>query len=147
MAAAIGYETFGSEFTALSTEMNGLPHTGIAVSNSAFDNSANRDFHCLVQMVVALASPPSTGGTVDVYAIPTIDGTNYDIGAGGVFAPSDALLLATFQPPQAASSRMTHRAEILTPGLYKIVAVNRTTATMAASGNTVSIRPFSDESV
>jgi hypothetical protein len=147
MAAAIGYETFGNQFTALSSELNSLANNGIAVSIGVFDNSSARDFHCLVELVSVMSGAPSANGTIDVYAVPSLDGTNFDIGAVGSFAPSDALLLATFQPPQAASSRMVHRAEILTPGLYKVVVVNRVGVTMAASASTVTIRQFSDESV
>lgn len=146
MAALIRYATFDPSFVALASELNNLANNGIAVSGTIFDNSASKNTHCLVELVSAYGGTPAAQGTVDVYAVPSLDGVNFDVGAGGSIPPSDALLLATFQPTTAAAQRFVHRAELITPGLYKIVAVNRTAQIMSASGNTVSIRPFSDES-
>lgn len=146
MASLIRYSQFDPSAVVLSSELNSLANNGIAVSSSIFDNSTSRNTHCLVELVSAYGGVPIAAGTVDIYLCPSLDGVNFDVGAGGSVVPSDALLLATFQPTTSAAQRFVHRAEIITPGLYRVVAVNRTAQIMAASGNTVSIRAFSDES-
>lgn len=146
MVAPINYSALATSFVGLGNQMDGLANGAKAVSASVFDNSSGRYFHCLVELDAAFVATPAANGTVDVYFLPSLDGTNFDIGAAAGTTPSDALLVATFQPIQSASQRMIHRAELITSGVYKIAVVNRAGFAMAASANVLSVRPFTDES-
>lgn len=130
--------------TALTTELNSLANGSVSALSSEIDNSTNK--YLFMDLELYLASlTPTTGGYVSVYVVPSEDGTNYpsfDTGAspgdynGNYFVTSFSTKAAT------AAQRMVRREILVPPGKWKIAVQNSCGAALAASGNTLSWRPY-----
>lgn len=111
------------------------------------DNSTNKYY--LVDLEVVLASAAFTGADaiIEVYLIPSVDGTNYPTWTGNGTAdeqenPGFYIGYVTTTGTTAAQ-RMVLRGVELPPGKYKYGFRNRGNVSLAASGNAVNWRPYS----
>lgn len=139
----------GSQTTLISTGFNSLANNSLAIS-STFDNTqgAAGDGYvlCDLELVVTYGTSPTAGTGVSVWFLQTQDGTNYEDG-GTSTTPArspDVVfpLLAT-----TSAQRIIRRAS-LPQGAVKALAKNDGTGqAMAASGNTLKIRPVTRQGV
>jgi len=146
-----GYYVFtapGSGQNLLTTELNALANNGVG-SGTIYNNTSGYlygDF----QYGVKYQSSVPTAGTIsaELYLVPSIDNTNYAPGSGTLsanFAPQAALLAATFE---ARASDATVNFEYLDVvgvplpyGSFKPFLINKSGKTLAATGNTLYMRP------
>lgn len=138
--ATITHEAFGSTTTALSTELNSLANNANTAASAAIDNTTGLDLFVDLELVVATqGSARSAGATIEVYLLPSLDGTNYvDT------HETTAELVAVFPLDAATTARRTVRRDVpVPPGLFKVFARNRTGQALAASGSTVKYRTHS----
>lgn len=140
----------GSLATALSTELDSLADAARAISG-AIDNTANLHLYMDVELAVAYTSSAPAAGTKagELYAIPTVDGTNYGEGGTSV-TPQKALLIGIFESRNGSTSSVER---LILPGIpmppiqFKLLMVNTSGKTLKSSGNTLKYAPYTIQSV
>lgn len=118
------------------------------------DNSTNLYFGCILELVLGSAAFTGSDSGVEVYIVPTIDGTNYPDWTGNSTsdAPEQAGYFVAFLPIKASTSakRVVSDPEgpiELPQGKFKFGLRNRGNVALASSGNTLSYRPVSYQAV
>lgn len=147
MATTIQQKLYGTIFSVLTTELNSLGSATMSGAGPAQGSDATtaQDLFGDIEIVATWGTNPVAGTVVEIYFAPSADGTNY------ADAPTSTtgkeLLVATVAPRAVTTAqRFVYRDVPLPPGLFKVYCFNGPTA-MAASGNTVKIRPHSLQSV
>lgn len=115
------------------------------------DNSTNK--YTEVDLRIPLGSATFTGAdsAIEVYLVPSVDGTNYPKWTGNV--STDEQQNNEFFVDSATTTGATEAQELvlrnimIPPGKYKYGFRNRSNVTLAASGNTPQWRPHSFEDV
>lgn len=116
-------------------------------ASDAVDNSTNKYMFADVEIVLGSAAFTGTDSGIEVYLIPSVDGTNYPTWTGN--GTSDEQENNGFfvgfvsTTGTTAAQRMVLRDVELPNGLYKWAFRNRGNVTLAASGNSASWRPHS----
>jgi hypothetical protein len=139
----------GSQTTLLSTELNSLANNGNAIG-SAYDNTQGQTGDgytlCDLELVTSYGSAPTAGTGVSYWFIGTQDGTNYEDGAGAV-TPA-RMPDCVFPLRNVTGTQRILRRVVMPWGLFKPLVKNDGTGqAMAATGNTVKIRPVSNQGV
>ncbi len=127
--------------TLLTTEMNSLATGNRTNASAAVDNdgSSNRYLFGTFELVCTFGSAPTAGRTVDLYFLPTLDGTNYADGSSSV-VPSDSGYVGSFAVRAVnTAQRLLLTGVPLPPTDFKVIVANNSGQTMAASGNTLKI--------
>lgn len=118
------------------------------------DNSTNKYAFADLDLVLGSAVFTGADAGIEVYIVPTVDGTNYPDWSGNATtdAPEQAHYFVAFLPLKAATaarrvvSSSQHAIE-LPQGKFKFGIRNRGNVTLASSGNTIYWRPKSYDSV
>lgn len=114
------------------------------------DNSTNK--YAFADLDLALGSAAFAGADagIEVYIVPTVDGTNYPDWSGNATtdAPEQGHYFVAFLPLKAATAARrvvsTSQAQIQLPnGKFKFGLRSRANVTLASSGNTLNYRPHS----
>lgn len=142
-------EKFGAatdRSTVLTTELDSLADGAYSAPGPVLDNSANKDVWAIAELVVDFVSGPVLGSVVQLYAVISRDGTNYEQGgatAGGI-APPETALVATFQldDTTAAQRVMSNLFKLRGPFKHKFIARDRSGQSFPASGSTISVSTF-----
>lgn len=138
----------GTLTTLLDTQLNSLASNAYSSVGSAFNNvfaTANFNGYFLADVMLNLAAytgTPASGSYIGIWFIPAIDGANYDnsgstVSVGpNVYIPVDALASGPYQRTIS---------NIWIPcGTFKTLSQNNGLGlALAASGNTIKIRPVS----
>lgn len=135
------YATFTSILT---TQFNSLAVGSATAASSVIDNTSGLELYLDGSLFIAtMGVARSSGGSVSVYIMHALDGTNYDD-----LLDETAEILRTY-PLDASTTarRVTRRDFPCPPGLFKLFAVNNTGQTLAATGNTFGYRLHSISSV
>jgi hypothetical protein len=127
--------------TALSTEMNTLAATtGKAINATGIDNSTALDLFADFELVCTYGVAPAAGAIVELYLLPSVDGTNYP-DASTAIVPQASLYVGGFALRAVTTAqRMVLRAIPLPSGLFKVLVQNTAGQAMAATGNTLKMR-------
>ncbi len=145
--ATIGRKAYSQALTTiLSTELNSLANGSNSAASTAVDNSSNLDLYADFLLTVTFGTAPSAGTTCDLYVMPSLDGTTYADGGSSVI-PAKNLYVGSFYVRNVTTAQVMALNNILIPQYFKLVIVNNTGQTMAASGNTLKYRTFSLQSV
>lgn len=111
------------------------------------DNSTNKYVYADLELVLGSAAFTGADSGVEVYLVPTVDGTNYPTwtGNGTADEQENAPYFVGFIPltGTTAAQRGVFREVPLPNGKYKYACRNRGNVTLAGSGNTLSWRPHS----
>lgn len=109
------------------------------------DNSTNKYPRCDVEIVLASAAFSGADSGIEVYIIPSMDGTNYPTwtGNGTTDEQENNGFFVGFATTTGttAAQRMVLRDIELPNGKYKWAFRNRGNVALAASGNSASFRP------
>ncbi len=141
----------GTIATLMSTELNSLANNGLALASTAFNNvqgGGGGDGYMLadVELVVTYGVAPTVNTGVPVWFLGQPDGTNYEDGDGST-TPARASDI-TFPVRAVTTAQRVTRRVMLPWGTTKALAKNDGTGqTMAASGNTLKVRPVAREGV
>lgn len=141
----------GTSTQLLTTGLNSMANNALVLS-SAYDNTQGQagDGAVLAEFELVIASmggTPTANTALVLWAIQSLDGTNYEDGDSST-TPAK-LPLCTF-PIRAVSTaqRITRYRIPLPPGLSKYLLKNDGTGqALASSGNILSIRPYTRQSV
>lgn len=119
--------------------------------SDAIDNSTNKYALADLEIVLASAAFSGTDSAIEVYLVPSVDGTNYGQWTGNGTSDeqenSGYYVGSVTTTGTTAAQRMTLRDILLPNGLYKFAFRNRGNVTLAGSGNTAKWRPHSGQSV
>ena len=140
------YTAYGSVTSIMTTDLNQSNLTSNAKKiTAALDNSTDRYFWDDLELVCTFAATPSANATLEVYLIPSIDGSNYTDGSDSVDPPSTSLV--GIFPIRAVTSvqRLSIRGIQLPPGLFKYVVWNKTGVSSSGTSNTLKRRSYSTE--
>lgn len=140
----------GTFTTLVSTELNSLANNAAALGSTVFDNATELWPFGQFELTVTFSSAPTANNTIDLYLIPSIDGTNYGdaiTGASGS-APSTSYLgsfplraVTTLQRVPLGAGGQAGRIE-LPPSKFKIFAINKSGAAMPSSGSLIKMQPY-----
>jgi len=138
-----------SATTILDTGLNSLANNAGALS-AALDNDTDLAYLADIEVYVAGFGASINKGTayVEVYLLPTVDGTNYPDTDSNVPQPTyfiGSLLKGTANGSGAV--RDVLREVPLPARDFKIAVVNKSGQAWSASGNTVKIRPVRSQAV
>jgi hypothetical protein len=134
--------------TALTTDLNSLANGSTSALSAEIDNSTTKYLYADMELNLASLTP-TAGGYVALYLVPTIDGTNYplfDTGASPGTANNNYFVGSFSTKAAAAAQRIAMREIQLPPGKYKLAVYNGAGVALAASGNTLSWRPYNTAS-
>lgn len=118
------------------------------------DNGTNKYAFADLDLVLGSAAFTGADAGVEIYVVPTVDGTNYPDWAGNSTsdAPEQMHYSIAFLPLKAATAAKrvvsSSQAPISLPqGKFKFGMRNRGNVTLASSGNTLYFRPLSYDAV
>ena len=138
--ATIQWAAPSSAQSMLTTELNSLANGSTSALGSEWDNTSSRYVQAAGEVYLGSLTP-TTGGYVQVYLVPALDGTNY----GDIVT---ANTVATIYPSTSASAkRLMFENVPLGPWKYKVALKNAAGAALASSGNTVKLWGMEVESV
>ena len=138
------WTSYGSTTTYLSTELNSLANNGNKIG-AAIDNSSNKDFYMDVEVYLASVDlSGSTNPAIYIYLIKSLDDSNYEDGGDSLDPPQEATKVLALVAASQVHRRVTESPIIIPPGSFKLLIENKAGAALAASGNTVKYRVFSE---
>lgn len=134
--------------TLLTTDLNSFANNAISNFNgTVLDNTTALDLFADFELNATFAVAPTVGTGIDLYLVPTIDGTNYEDGAlaAANVQPSMAYFAGSFIVRAVTTAqKIAVTGARLGPTKYKAVLVNNATGqAFAASGNTLGFRSYS----
>jgi hypothetical protein len=108
------------------------------------DNSSLKYLFADLELVLGSAAFTGTDSSIEVYLVPSVDGTNYPDWVGNVTSDEQEnnkhFIGSMVTSGATAAQRMTLRAIAMPPGKFKFGLRNRANVTLAASGNTLKYR-------
>jgi len=127
--------------TILSTDLNGLADGAISAASSEVDNSSNLDMLYWLELSTGtLQDAAVAGSVVSIYAIQSIDGTNYEQAPVTGGANSSDQFVCSCEYKAATTARRFVRGPFsLPPFKLKFFVDNNCDGQFAASGNTLKI--------
>jgi len=134
----------------MSADLNALANVTTNVGAVVLDNRTNKHHHLMAEIyLVIIDLSAAVGLTVELYLVPSVDGTNYcDTGADASTTnlPPGSAHIGTFN---IQKTNAIHRAAILCKEclqalLYTPVLINKTGAAFGAEGNILKIMTNSD---
>ncbi len=135
--------------TALTTDLNSLANGSASALSAEIDNSTTKYLYANMELNLASLTP-TAGGYVALYLVPAVDGTptypTFDTGASPGTANNNYFVGSFTTKAAAAAQRIVMREIQLPPGKYKLAVYNGSGAALAASGNTLSWRPYNTAS-
>ena len=128
-------------------QLNSLTDNEYTDLSDEVDNSSNKYFAVDLRLVIASAAFTGTDSGIEIYLVPTVDGTNYPTwtGNGTSDEPENTPFLVGFCPftGTTAAQACVLRSVELPQGKYKWAVRNRGNVSLAGSGNTIYWRPGS----
>lgn len=133
--------------TVLNTQLNALGDNTWCTQSAAEDNSTNGYMFADFELYLASLTATGADAAVEIYLIPSIDGTNYpdfhDTGAVDQQSNNQYFVGSiTLDVSGAAVFRGSLRGVELPAGKFKVSVRNRANVGLAASGNTLKYRPW-----
>ena len=132
----------GSAQNALTTELNSLANNSLAIGSTITATSSGM-LMAEFELLVTYGTAPTAGTSVLVWLLREIDGTNFEDGGSSV--QPLRLFDASFPLRAVTGAQRISRVVRMPPGNFKALLKNDGTGqSMAASGNILSFRPFTD---
>jgi hypothetical protein len=124
------------------TELNSMASAAVVQSTTVVDNTTNLDPWAAIQGNITFNAAPTASdtNTLDIYAQPQWDGSNYQ-GLGSGVLPQGALYLCSLPVKNTATTQQLTSAPFPLPGPIRLhlVIQNNTGTALAASAGTVSV--------
>ena len=130
----------GTLTTMISTELNSLTNSSITTPASIFNNTTGARFADF-ELLVTYGTNPTDGSQVDLYIVPSLDGTNYADGSSSIVAANNYsgsfILRAT-----TSAQRLVLRDISIPSCKFKVHLKNLAGQTTSSSGNTLRMLPY-----
>lgn len=122
------------------SELNSLANAGIVLSTQVIDNTVNLDPWGAIQGSITFNAAPaiSDNNTIDLYAVPSWDGTNYEA-VDAANLPPTALYLGSLSVKSVSTTQVMSSAPFPMPGpiKFKLGIKNNTGTALAASAGSL----------
>lgn len=134
--------------TLMTTELNSLANNAKALGTTVYANGTNQYLFGYFELVVDYGTSPTAGSLIELYIIPTVDGTNYVDGdasndpAYNLFAGGFAVRATTNPMRLAVGGPGGSGLVALPPTSFKALLWNKTGQAFAASANTLKMIPY-----
>lgn len=143
--SSIKLEAYGSAANALTTELDALANGSYTAASAEINNSSDLYLFNDLELTVTFGSAPTVNNPIEMYLIPSIDGTNFADG-GGAVAPARNLYVGSFLLRAVTTAqRCLLRGVPLPPGKYKYVAKNGSGQAFPASGSVIKRIPYNHQ--
>jgi len=140
----VNWENYPSATTYLSTELNSLASSANKLG-AAIDNSTNgKRFIDIEISLAAQSSARSSNARVDIYVLPSIDGTNFTYGDDSTDPPLNTWLASVSFDATTTARRNVTRHHDAPAGQFKMLVMNETGQAFGATGNTVKYVLYSE---
>lgn len=126
----------------LTTELNSLANATYSAAGTEYDNTAQLDVWAIAQLTVTYGTNPTVNSPVHLWALGTLDGTNYEDGSASLRPPDDAFVGSFQLYNNTSAQKLFTRPFKLKPIKLKLIVYNLGGQTMAASGNKVTLYTF-----
>lgn len=136
--ATVSWAAPESIATALDTGLNSLASNDSQIS-AAIDNETDKYLYLNLELVLASLTP-ATVPYVALYALYSLDGTNYQDGSDTVIPQPNALLCVLALSTSTGAKRLVAANLPIAPLKFKLVLENQANVALAASGNTLKYR-------
>jgi hypothetical protein len=147
MGAIISLDGYRGVANVMTTALDALAATTGKAISAAFDNSVELDMFADFELLVDWVIAPTANTVVELYIVPTIDGTNYSDGSTSIL-PQPGLYVGGFVARNdTAVQRMVLRGVPMPPGLWKALIQNTTNQAFPASGSTLRYNKYGVQSV
>jgi hypothetical protein len=145
--ATIQLAAFRGVTTVMSTALDALGSSSGKAVSAAIDNSTDLDLFADLELAVDFVSAPTAGTVIELYLLPSIDGTVYPDGSASVL-PQSSLYVGGFAVRAVTTAQvMVIRGVNLPPGVYKYLVQNTTNQAFPATGSTLRQNTFQLQSV
>lgn len=137
------YETI---VTLETTSLNSLAANTRLLGSAQGSDSTDANLYADFELVATWGVAPTVDTEVLLFLIRSADGTNYEDGDASLRPPAGSAVGGFQVRAVTTGQRMIIRDVLLPPGLWKPLIVN-TDQAMAASGNTLKMRPHNLQNV
>lgn len=145
--ATIKLEAYQTAITALTASNLASLANGARVISAAIDNGTNLALYCDVEVDLDYATAPAAGAQIELYFVPSVDGTNYLDGSTTVDPPASCLVGIVDLQAVNTVQRRGLRYVAMPPGLFKVLLKNTGGQALDATGSAVTLRPYNIQSV
>jgi len=133
-------------WTGATQKIDSLADNEFTNLSDEIDNSTNKYLFADLELVLGSAAFTGADSALELYLIPSVDGTNYPDWAGNTTADQQEnmkhFIGSLSTTGSTAAQRMTKRSVSLPPGKFKFAIRSRAGVSLAASGNTLKYRPW-----
>lgn len=130
----------GNPVTVLSTELNSLAAGGAVVS-ATIDNDADLDTFADFELFVNFTGTPGLAEAVDLWAVRTVDGSNFEDASTTIFPRAE--FLGSFLVHDNGNDQRLILPEIrLPPRDFKVLLHNQTVNGLEASGHVLKMLTY-----
>lgn len=130
------------DLSILTTDLNSLANNAAALS-SAIDNDTDLDVYADFELVVTYGTNPTNQSLVELYIVRTVDGTNFeDASTTGPVVPRGGFVGGFSLQATTSAQRIVIPEVRLPPRDFKVMVINKSGQTMAASGNTLKAKTY-----
>ena len=136
----------GTLDTVLSTELNSMANNAIVISPEITLTNQNYLLAELEFLISGMGGAPTANTAFIGWILRALDGTNYSDGGTSVQPARRPDFIFTVRAV-ATAQRLLYRGIYLPPGLMKFLLKNDGTGqALAASGNTLKVKPYTPQS-
>jgi len=130
--------------------LNSLTNDEWTDLSDEIDNSTNKYPFADIEIVLASAAFTGADSIIEIYIVPSVDGTNYPNWTGNVTTDEQEnmqyFVNSVTTSGATAAQRIVVRDVLVPQGKYKYGFRSKANVSLAASGNTAKWRPHSGES-
>lgn len=136
----------GTADTLLSTELNSIANNNNAIKSSSVTLTTESYVLAEVELRVQFGGTPTANTSISVWFLREIDGTNFEDGSGSITPARNPDVV---MPVRATSNaQRIIKSCVLPPGSFiPLIRNDGTGQSLAASGNTLKVRPVTLQSV
>lgn len=145
MSSLVKWDSTSSRGNILTTELNSLANAARSVASAALDNAANLDKYGWFQLTVTFGSAPSATAYINLYLMPSLDGSNYADGSDTVNPGADALVVTIPILASTSAQRKIAGPIWLPPFKFKTILENQTGQAFPASGSVLLLYTDNEE--
>jgi hypothetical protein len=127
-----------SRGTVLTTELNALGNGAYSAVGTAYDNTANLDQTCYLDIVLPTLTP-AAGAYLQLFMVQSLDGATYEDAPTATNPGFGCQTCSQSVSTGAGAKRLTIGPFIAPPGKVKFVLLNKTGVALNAAGNTATL--------
>lgn len=148
--STVKFTSYGAVVTIMdSTVLSALASNAWAVAAADYDNRANQNLYADVEVVLASAISTSAAPSIDLYCVPSLDGTNFPNppGNSATSVPSTYFVGTIGATGSATWLRGAVRQIVLPNGIGRFYLQNRLGNALPAGANKLLLYPYTEQVV